>query len=308
MAKLAKLKSKWGLLLMLALVIVLVFSLFYFVLPKILFPLRLDSIPSGAYIVPWMRPEPYFETIKSMNSWNIDAVMAEALKLYVNFSITIPNETRTVQSIVYLGHDKEYLYIGGKFYSMGKNPATTVDLTLANYFNLYLDVANNGVLNFPESGSMFSVWVNPEAEQRSATDNWRTGIIWSYDDLVWSYSHSRSEEYVWLTGEYYYQPKAQPASALGSMDALYETSTGTVIILFSRYLWQPATSEINALQIRQGERWVMSFNIELRIFLEYFEDGLFVDGWPMSTFPYSSHDSFWWPKLVIDLTNPPPNL
>jgi len=99
-----------------------------------------------------------------------------------------------------------------------------------------------------------------------------------------------------------------PPSAREDIVLEYENSTGTLTILFFRHLQKPENAEINALQMRCGERWVMAFNIELRIFLEYFENGLFVDGWPTNTFPYASHDSFWWLKLAIDLTNPPPNL
>lgn len=284
---------------------ILTFSLLYYVLPRISFPLRIDSVPSGAYIIPWVKLEPSFEIFKSMNSWDIDAVMSDALKLHVNFSIATPNETRTIQGIVYLGHDEDYLYVGGKFYGMGKNPASTVDLTLTNYFNLYLDVANNGVLNFPESGSEVSVWVNPEAEQHNDTDNWHTGLIWSYDDLVWSLSHARSEEYVWLSGEDYCQPNAQLAFALGDMDALYEASTETVIVLYSRHLWQSATSQINLLQMRQGERWTMGFLFELGYDNWSGEYSDFVDGWPQKIYPYLTNNTSWWPKLVIDLTNPP---
>jgi len=272
---------------------ILVSSLLYYVVPKILFPLRKDTIPSGAYVIPWMKPSPSFQGIMSMSYWDIDTVMAEALKLNITFRIEVPNGTRVIPSTVYLGHDKDYLYIGGKFHGMYRNPATDATLTLNNYFNILFDVADDGALNFPESGSMFEVWVNPGAY-------WRTKLVWSYDDLIWGY--------LWLTGEDYYTPNAQPAFALSHFDALYDNSTGTVIILFSRFLRRAATSEINALQMRSGERWVMGFLLELGYDSWSGELSDFVDGWPQKTYPYLSNNCSWWPKLCIDLTNPPTEL
>jgi len=260
--------------------------------------LRIDTIPQGAYIVPWMRPSLSFDEITSMTCYDIDAVMTGALKLNMTFTINIINGTRVVPSTVYLSHDKNYLYVGGKFRGMYENPTTTVKRTLSNYFNIYFDVANDGILTFPESGSMLGVYVNPGA-------CWRTEFAWNYEDLVWSQSRTLPHS-VWLMGYSYYSPNAQPAFAIGNyFDALYDNSTGTVIILYSKYLCNPATSEINMLQMRQGERWVMGFLIEIGYDRsgEYVD---FVDGWPHKIYPYSSNDASTWPKLVIDLTNPPP--
>lgn len=269
---------------------VLAFSLFYFVLPRILFPLRIDPIPSGAYMIPWMRPEPSRETLQTMNSWSIDTVMADALKLNITFNIHTPSGTRVIPSTVYLGHDSEYLYIGGKFREIFAN-ITPVSVGLASCFSLYLDVDNDGVLEFPECGSAFisSIW---------PSDTWRPYGLWYMDDMLWYYDEWKSRN------DYYSTKSFIPPSALEDMALGYENSTGTLTIIFSRCLQKLENTEINRLQMRKGERWVMGFNVELRIFLEYL-DGPYVDGWPMSTFPYSSPDSSGWPKLVIDLTNPP---
>ncbi len=80
------------------------------------------------------------------------------------------------------------------------------------------------------------------------------------------------------------------------------------MVLFSRFLSRPALSEIDALQMKFGERWVMGFLIELGYNTWYGTYTDFVDGWPQKIYPYLSNDSSWWPKLVIDLTNPPANM
>lgn len=304
------LRQHWKRILLLSLLFsVLVGSLIY-VFRDILHPLRIDSVPADAYVVPWMSPSPYFEALWFMRKWDIDAVMSEALKLNITFRIDIPNGTRVIPSTVYLGHDKDYLYIGGKFVGMGKNPTTTATFTPSNYFGLLLDVANDGVLTFPESGSLLSVWVNPEADLRNETDDFRYGVVSSYEDLVWTRSGERPGQYIWLFGRDYYSPKAQPGFAVRDYDMGYDKYTETVIILFSKFLWHPATSEINALQMRRGERWVMRLFLVLGydVWSPPYED--FVDGWPrkISSYPYMSNDSSWWPKMVIDLANPPANL
>lgn len=258
-----------------------------------------------------MRPNPSIETLQTMPGidgppWNIDSVMADALKLSMTFRIScqheIISETRVVPSTVYLGHDMEYLYVGGKFQGMYRNPASNPpddpNLGLPNYFDIFFDVANDGVLTFPESGSHLTVEIDKDA-------NWRTRMISSYDDKLWSYS-SEVPRSVWLRGEDYYWPNAPPAFASGTWDLWYHNSTGTLIILFSRFLRHPATSKINSLQMRSGERWVMGFLFELGYSTWFGEYANFVDGWPQKTYPYLSNDSSWWPKLVIDLTNQPP--
>ncbi len=288
---------------------ILVTSLFY-VLPTVTNPLRIDDVSADAYVVPWMRPNPSIDVVKSLRSWNIDAVMTAALKLNITFNIAIPrfNQTRMVPSTIYLGHDKNYLYVGGRFVGMGQNPASTSSTVLYSYLNVYFDVDNDGVLTSPESGSSLEVGVGPEVALRNETDSWRSYLIWSYDDLVWSRSTVRPGQDVWLTGEKYYSPTAQPSFALGEMDTLYDQSTETLMVLFSRFLSRPALSEIDALQMKFGERWVMGFLIELGYNTWYGTYTDFVDGWPQKIYPYLSSDSSWWPKLVIDLTNPPANM
>ncbi|MGQ9461427.1 MAG: hypothetical protein ACUVRA_09415 [Candidatus Bathyarchaeaceae archaeon] len=285
-------------LLMLLLFSVLAFSLIYYALSNFLYRLRIDEIPSDAYVVPWMRPNPSIETLKAMmQHWNVDNVMIGALRLNISFSITITirNETRVVPSSVYLGHDMDYLYIGGKFTGMFTNPASEPNCMLPNYFNILFDVDSDGKLAFPESGSRLSVLV--------FNDTWMTSG-W-YHDLLWTTGENEFHHSIWGFAEDYYFPKAQPAMAFGGGFAEYDDLTGTLAIIFSRNLRLPAISEVNALQIRPGERWTLGFLLELG-FARYSELSDFVDGWPQKIYPYLSNDSSWWPKLVIDLTNPPP--
>jgi len=281
-------------------------SLIYYLLPRVFPPRRRDPIPPGAYIVPWMRPSPYFQALWFMREWDIDTIMADALELNISFNISTPNGTRIMPSTVYLGHDTNYLYVGGKFRGMYKNPASGYT-TLANYFHILFDVANDGVLTSPESGSRLSVWVNPEADLRNETDDFRYGVISSYEDMVWSYSRLLKRESFRFARDVY-DPEAQPAFAVKDYDMGYDKSTGTVTILFSRYLWRSAIARTNALQMRSGERWVMGFLLELgyNTWSEEMQD--FVDGWPQEIYPYTSNNASWWPKLVIDLANPPATL
>jgi len=268
-------------------------------------PLRVDAIPDGAYIVPWMKPNPSIEELNmySVDSppWDIDIVMANALKIEMTFRIEIPNGIRIIPSTVYLGHDEDYLYIGGKFRGMYKNPVKYIDrytnqkLTLVNYFSIYFDVANDGILTFPESGSEIQVTLLEDA-------GWHTGKIWFYEDLFWGYSPVSKRE-VWRYASHYYYSEPQPATALKNMAVQYDNSTGTLIIVFSRYLRRPELP-INALQMKRRERWVMGFLIEIGYDNWEGEWADFVDGWPKKIYPFLSNNSSWWPKLVIDLTNP----
>jgi len=283
---------------------VLVFSLLYFVLPDILYPLRRDRIPPDAYIIPWMKPIPSIEELNlhpqlpgEPPPFDIDIVMTGALKLDITFRIDIPNGPRVVPSTVYLGHDLDYLYIGGKFFGMYANPYIDPDgYILPNYLNILFDVANDGVLSTPESGSRLSCFVNNER-----------AFMWSYHDMVWAYSSMDKRAY-WYLAENYYEyslGKAQPAFALGRAAEAYDNSTGTLIMLFSRFLRLSRNSEVNALQIRRGECWVMGFFLELG-YATWISGGPadYVDGWPQKIYPYLSNDASWWPKLAIDLSNP----
>jgi len=251
-----------------------------------------------------MRPNPSIEELwlYSVDSppWDIEAVMADALAWNITFRIEIPHGTRVIPSTVYLGHDQDYLYIGGKFRGMYKNPVSnfTPGPVLNNYFKIFFDVANDDVLTFPESGSDLGVNLMKDAD-------WYTRRIVFYEDFLWGYSPVSKRETFRFVSDYY-DPEAQPAFAVRNSITLYDNSTGTLIILFSRYLRRPELP-VNGLQMRSGERWVMGFLLELGYNNWYGEWQDFVDGWPQKIYPYLSNDSSWWPKLVIDLTNPPPS-
>lgn len=281
---------------------ILVSSLLYYVLPKILFPLRKDTIPSGAYIIPWMKPNPSIEELRiySVDSppWDIDAVMTGALKLNITSKIDMFNETRVISSTVFFGHDTHYLYVGGKFRGMYRNPTSYSTVAYPNIFAILFDVANDGQLTFPESGTIIGVALFENA-------GWHTGAVWSPDDLLWSYSRTEKHMF-WCLTEDYYWPNAQPPSAVKHMVVEYDNSTGTLIILFARYLRWPINSEINSFQMRSGECWIMGFLLELGYTKgdELFQN--FMVSWPQREYSYLSNDSSLWPKLCIDLTNPAP--
>lgn len=284
---------------------ILAVSLFYYIFPwNREEPLRIDSIPSGAYVVPWMSPSPSIEELNlhpqlpyGPPTFNIDAVMTSALKLSMTFNIVISNGTRTVPSTVYLGHDSDYLYVGGKFVGMYTNPANIPNDGIGgNFFQILFDVNHDGLLKTPEGGSKTSVCLYQE----------RPGGLFYYD-MVWI---GRSD---YDNGRPYWEMSDNLESigihvqALATIDAAaeYYNSTGTVSVLFARLLRLPSISEVDALQMRLGERWVMGFLIELGFETQIgvFQD--YVDGWPNKTYPYLSNNSSWWPKLAIDLSNPP---
>lgn len=280
----------------------------YYVLPRVIHPLRIDPIPPGAYIVPWMRQNPSIEELSlimpGVPPWNIDAVMSEALRIEMIFRVVTLSETRVIPGEVYLGHDRDVLYIGGIFRGMYMNPAShppdDPELVLPNIFNIFFDVANDGVLSFPESGSHIAVSLSEDA-------SWHTGAFCRYDDNVWDNHVDAINRSAWIFAENYYSPNAKPASDFGGIAMEYDSSTGTLIILFSRLLSQPAL-DANGLQMRSGERWAMGFLLELGYATWYGPYQNFVDGWPRNIYPYLSNDSSWWPKLVIDLANPPANM
>jgi hypothetical protein len=279
-------------------------SLYYVLLQSQQKPLRKDPIPEGAYVAPWMRPNP---SIKELNlhaqqpygppPFDIDSVMANALKLNMTFNISIPGGTRVISSTVYLGHDSEYLYVGGKFCGMGLNPASTPNCTVPHVFSVFFDVADDGVLKQPESGSSFEAYI---------TERWIGG--WSYDDIIWVDYVGDYDRASWIpSGNYYTYYLGKPQTVFGIEDGIkeYDNSTGTVTMLFSRRLFCAGNAEVNALQMRPGERWVMGFLIELSYVTNTGRFGDYVDGWPRNIYPYLSNDSSWWPKLCIDLTNQP---
>lgn len=279
----------------------------YYVLPSVLHPLRRDPVPAGAYVVPWMRPNPSIEELNrnpqlpgSPPPFDIDTVMATALKLSMTFNISTPGGTRIIPSTVYLGHDSDYLYVGGKFIGMSTNPASDPHVAiLPNYLQILFDVDNDGVLKTPESGSRLSVFI-------TSNGTW----MWGYHDLTWRYSQEGDRD-IWILAENYYENylhEPQPAYAIANVAVEYDNSTGTLTMLFSRFLYRPGNSAVNGLQMRPGERWVMGFLLELGYATHNSAFGDYVDGWPRKAYPYLSNDSSWWPKLAIDLANPPPSL
>lgn len=261
----------------------------------------MDSVPSDAYVVPWMRPYqpyPYYYFGEILVSSSIDTVMADALKLNMTFRISIWNgTTRVIPSTVYLGHDQNYLFIGGKFVGMYNNPANIFSSDEPNVLGIYFDVGNDGILKTPESGSRYyvSIGVPPHETSVSAT----------YGDIIWAYEPTQSKRTIWWPAQNYLFPHGTSSTAFANGTARYDNSTGTVTILFARFLRRPGTEDFNAFQMRPGERWVMGFLFELW-FEKSFDNR--VDGWPYSIYPYLSDDSSWWPKLAIDLTNPPANM
>ena len=291
-------------LLFLALFSILVAGLLHYVVPRILYPLRIDDVPGDAYIVPWMRPNLSIAELSLHPQYvggpvpfNIHSVMAGALTFNITFNIEIPNgEVRIVPSTIYLGHDLEYLYIGGEFIGMGLNPykdPDTPSLILPNFLEILFDVANDGTLTFPESGSAISVCVFQDG-----------GWMCFYHDLLWCYSRSE-KSMAWGVDDGYCFPNAPPPRAIGQMTAAYDNSTGTLIAFFSRHLRWPKNADINALQIRPGERWVMRFLLRLG-YATYTIYGMYDDTWPQKGYSNFSNDTSQWGKLCIDLTNPPP--
>ena len=261
-----------------------------------LYPLRRDSLPAGVYIVPWMKPYPYFGQIP--DPFNIDSVMTGALRLNITFHIDTPNGTRMIPSTVYLGHDSKYLYVGGKFVGMHSNPASVpYGDTQPNCFQIYFDVANDGVLKTPEAGSGFAV--NIDVPQETLV-----GGTWA--DMMWAYAAGNYKRMTWWAADLYLETRGgQSTFSMSAHVQEYDSSTGTVTILFARFLNRPGMENINALQMRAGERWTMGFILELKYQKELAN---MVDGWPRNIYPYLSDDSSWWPKLVIDLANPPANM
>lgn len=304
----SRLRQNWKRILLLSLFFSILFiSLFnYILLPRILDkPLRHDPIPTGSYQIPWMKPSPPIEELEqqipgSPPPFDTALVMDGALKLNMIFRIDIPGGIRVVPSTVYLGHDSNYLYVGGEFTGMYTNPASTPNgTTVPNYFAIFFDVDNDGLLKQPESGSRLSSFIEiPRL----------TGARF-YHDMMWL-DYSRSYKHgAWILADNYYEQdlnRVQPAFSVVEMIDEYDNSTGTLTMLFSRFLRLPANSEVNALQMRAGERWVMGFHLEIGYALNAEPGTDYVDGWPQKTYPYTSDDSSWWPKLVIDLTDPPP--
>jgi hypothetical protein len=284
--------------------LILAGSLIYYGLPKFLYPsLRLDSAPSGAYVVPWMRPNPSIEELNyypqlpySPPTFDVDLVMTDALKLNMTFRIVTRSDVRVVPSVVYLGHDADHLYVAGKFVGMYGNPDTNYpENVIPNLFDILFDVENDGVLKSPESGSRFAAYVH----QERAGFNVYVDMLWFDDPPDGRASWTDVD---WYAGEILH--RALPVSEDGMATAYYN-STGTLMIIYSRLLRLSGNAEVNALQMRPGERWTMGFLLQLGYQSDDYRIGLYMDGWPQNIYPYVSDDSSWWPKLVIDLANPP---
>lgn len=284
--------------------LIIVVSSFTYLLTQHQTALRKDQIPANANIVPWMKPNPSIEQL-NLNAqqpygpppFNIDFVMTNALKLSMTFNISVPSGTRIIPSTVYLGHDSDYLYVGGKFVGMGMNPVSIGSDTLPDCLSMYFDVANDGVLKQPESGFRFSAYI---------TQHWSG--VWIYSDELWVDYVAEYGRASWVPSDNYYMDilhKTQTVFSVGGGIKEYENSTGTVTMLLSEHLSCPGNAEVNALQMRPGERWVMGFLLELKYVTDISSFGDYADGWPQNTYPYLSNDSSWWPKMVIDLTNPP---
>ena len=130
--------------------------------------------------------------------------------------------------------------------------------------------------------------------------------MWGYHDIVWAYSSS-VKRMSWYLAENWYENsnRAPPGVALGQVAIEYDNSTGTLTMLFSRFLSYAANREVNALQMRSGEIWVMGFVLELGYATHISALGDYVADWPQQVYPYLSNDSSWWPKLAIDLSSPP---
>jgi hypothetical protein len=234
--------------------LVLIVSSFYYVLLQSQQkPLRKDAIPADAYIVPWMRPNP---SIKELNlhaqqpygppPFNIDSVMANALKLSMTFNISMADGTRRIiPSTVYLGHDMNYLYVGGEFRGMGLNPYRDPSHDFANFFNILFDVDNDGKLTFPEAGSQLPVFVY--------NDTWTTGGL--YHDLLWDNYVNQLGRPCWIYAEDYCFPSAPRGMTMANGFSEYDNSTGTLTIIFARCLRLLVISGLDALQMRLGERW-----------------------------------------------------
>ncbi len=275
--------------------------------------LRSDAIPSGSYVIPWMRPQPSIPTINAIpvqnQPWDVNLTMQGALKIETTFQLIVPNGTRTIRSTVYLGHDMDFLFVAGIFRGMYSNPTSfwsnypSTFRVFSNYFQIKFDVDNDGVLNGAESGSGFPVQVPCPFEPSKCglgAGGWGSqDLVWGYTDLAWTYINPPGRDAYNFATSVCNQP-----FALGAGASEYNNLNGTLTILFSRLLQVP-NSCANDLQIQPGERWVMRFLLELGFSNDdqFYQD--FVDGWPRNAYPYTTSDCSWWPQLVIDLSNPP---
>jgi hypothetical protein len=286
------------------LLVILIGGFLYYALPYVLFRPRIDPIPAGAYIVPWMNPNPSIASLVGIPldqlPWNIDTAMTGALKLNITFTIPLPGQTLVVPSTVYLGHDAEYLYVGGSFSGIGPDPFSTPQTGYPDYFDILFDVADSGALTFPEAGSVMSVIVAPPGSE-PVPYGWVCPTITFYQELGWQNYISAVGYASWD----FAQGHGMNAVTVGDMVTEYDNSTGTLVILFSRHLGGVAGYYKNSFQMSPGERFVMGFLLQLGFAGEGSSYNIYQGSWPESNYFWSSNNSSSWPKLVIGLTNPP---
>jgi hypothetical protein len=283
--------------------LILAVGLVYYAFQNVLVHPRIDPIPPGAYIVPWMTPNPSISTLSSIPldllPWNIDTVMTGALRLDMNFTIPLPNQIQVVPSTIYLGHDAEYLYVGASFSGIGPDPFSTPQTGYYDYFDILFDVANKGVLTFPEAGSLVSVDASPPGAE-PVPQGWASPLVYLYQELAWQNSQQVLHIPTWDFADAY----GMEALTVGSIAAEYDNSTGTLVVLFSRKLSGAAGYYKNSFEMSPGERWVMGFLLQLGFAGENSLYNVYQSSWP-STYFWANNDSSWWPKLVIDLTKQP---
>jgi hypothetical protein len=301
-------RSRKRVLILALLLIILSIGAYYYVLPRILgfYNVREDPVPLSAYVVPWMQPGISTSELNDPTSswrnklWDIDMIMSSALKLNITFTISVPNGTRVIPTTIYLGHDTDYLYVGGKFTGIYRNPADTENETFGQYFAIYFDADNDGKLSFPESGSRYDAGYYNE--------NIHPSGFWGCDDMIWGPDVWNSQQQsTWESASNYFENQHASLStqAATSLAWEYDNSTGTWSILFSRYLLQSSDRNTNAFMMRSGERWVVGFNLEIGYFAGNIGTDMLCDGWPQTTYPYLTNDASSWPKLAIDLGHPP---
>jgi hypothetical protein len=255
----------------------------------------------------------------------------------VTFKIQLTNGTRTIPTTVYLGHDSVNLYVGAVFRGISSNPTSgnysnlfqhsgTQTYIFPEYFQLLLDADHDGILTQPEAGSGVYAGISCPIYHYDCGGNNAT-----YSSGSWAYPYylggtimmwvERSgwfqHPHYWDYGLLYTGSGSESAPfAVTAMTAEYESRSGTWAILYSEQLNYPHAAAIDILQMRPGERWVMGFEMELGYEngtkwsapppMDPFQD--MVDGWPQNIYPYFSNNASLWPKLVIDLANPPPRI
>jgi len=283
--------------------LILAVGLVYYAFQNVLFRPRIDPIPAGAYIVPWMAPNPSISTLLGIPldllPWNIDTAMTGALRLNMIFTILLPGQTWVVPSTIYLGHDAEYLYVGGIFSGIGRDPFSNPQAGYPDYFDILFDVADKGVLTFPEAGSVMSVDVVPPGA-KPLPHGWASPLSWWYQELAWQDYIPALHYASWDFADGY----GMEAVTVGSMAAEYDNTTGTLVVLFSRHLSGVPGYYEDSFEMSPGERWVMGFLLQLGFAGEGSSYDVYQSSWPSSYF-WKSDNSSWWPKLAIDLTNQP---